>query len=98
MSSFSKWRRKAGPGPRCRWVPAGLAMNGESGECLAELDAELAILETFVTRSQCRHYARLSRADALALYPALAALASRSQRSARLGPSPATRHESVPSG
>ena len=71
MSSFSKWRRKARPGPRCRWVPAGLAMNGESGECLAGLDAELAILETFVPRSQFRHYAHLSRADALALFPAL---------------------------
>ena len=44
------------------------------GQCLADFSAEARIVETFVPRNQFRHYERISRSNAFALYPALADL------------------------
>ena len=49
--------------------PAGWRPTENPGQCLAEPGAEAAIVETFVRRSQFRHYERISEDEARALYP-----------------------------
>jgi len=55
-------------------LPAGWRPTDFPGQCLAEMGTEPAIFETFVPRSQFKRYSAISRAEALALYPALADL------------------------
>jgi hypothetical protein len=48
------------------WVPTEFP-----GQCLFDRDAPAGIYETFVPRSQFRHYRRITRQEAAALYPTL---------------------------
>ena len=50
------------------WIP-----QPQPGMCLFALGTPARIYETSVPRSQFRHYARISEADAIAMYPALLA-------------------------
>ena len=51
--------------------PAGWRPTENPGRCLAQMGAGPAIFETFVPRSHFSHYTAISRAEAVALYPAL---------------------------
>jgi hypothetical protein len=51
------------------WVPTDFP-----GQCLFERDAPTRVYETSVPRAQFRHYASISRNEAVALYPALGSL------------------------
>ena len=59
------------PVPVVAGFPASWRPTENPGQCLAELGAPAEIFDTFVPRSQFRHYERISEADALALYPDL---------------------------
>ena len=62
---------KPDPVPVIGGFPAGWRPTENPGQCLAEVGAPAAVLETFVPRSQFRHYQQISEAEALALYPDL---------------------------
>ena len=51
--------------------PAGWRPTENPGQCLAAPGDPPAVLETFVPRSQFRHYERISEAEALTFFPDL---------------------------
>ena len=59
------------PVPVIAGFPPGWRPTELPGQCLAEERSGPAISETLVPRSQFRHYQRVTREEALKLYPAL---------------------------
>jgi hypothetical protein len=62
---------KPNPVPVIAAFPAGWRPTENPGQCLAAVGAEAAIFETFVPRSQFRHFQRISEAEAVTFYPGL---------------------------
>lgn len=62
---------KPDPVPMIAGFSAGWRPTENPGQCLAVQGAGAAVILTHVPRSQFRHYERISRAEALALYPDL---------------------------
>jgi hypothetical protein len=65
---------KPDPVPVVAGFPPGWCPTENPGQCLADFSTEARIFETFVPRSQFRHYERISQADALERYPGLSEL------------------------
>jgi hypothetical protein len=61
---------KPDPVPVVAGFPENWRPTENAGQCLFTLGAPACVVETFVPRSQFRHYERISEAEALALYPA----------------------------
>jgi hypothetical protein len=62
---------KPDPVPVVAGFPAGWRPTENPGQCLAEPASAARYFLTSVPRSQFRHYERITKADALALYPDL---------------------------
>jgi hypothetical protein len=59
------------PVPVIAAFPAGWVPTDFPGQCLFDRDAPARVYETFVPRSQFRHYSRIAEAEAVALFPML---------------------------
>lgn len=64
-------RERADPVPVRAGFPTNWRPSRELGMCLFELWPPARVFETFVPRSQFRHYEGLKKAEALELYPQL---------------------------
>jgi hypothetical protein len=62
---------KPEPIPALAAFPAGWRATDFPGQCLAVVGAQSEIFEKCAPRSQFRHYERMTKADALGLYPDL---------------------------
>jgi hypothetical protein len=60
---------KPDPVPVIAGYPENWRPTENAGQCLFALGAPAQLYETFVPRSQFRHYVRISAAEAFALYP-----------------------------